>query len=537
MEGATVDAISEGRISVDATFQCKALPRTLSRPFGYGEIIVASNNSSVKVRVLLDSGSDKEVISVSLYNYLKQIASKQELAGCHTSLKSVNSFSKSQNAIAPAQVEGNCMIKMNFYGILISGCFLVIDSCEDMIVGIEAIRKFKLFDMIRILSTPATAAIHQEQGSSTSVHHIEEEEELRAFVSGLSPPDLELLSEAVHINTVDELSEEDEQLGKRRYPVTEAYTKNQRKINELLKRHAKLFATDWPQTENKEIMPMPIQLKEGILPRYSVPRRLSPTLEKFVREAVEELLRMGIVRPSESSYSSPVVLVRKKDGTFRFCVDYRELNLLTLPFPYPLPNIKEILARLAGRRYFTVVDLKSGFYLFSILEADRHKTAFATTFGLYEFNRLSMGLKNSPSYFQRGVNQMLSGLIGGVCMVYIDDLIIFGDTEEELLMNMDKVFARLSRHNARIKPEKCQFMLSEVHYLGFIVSGTGIRISPERTQAIAGLARPTSLKLLRGFVGVANYVRDFVPGFSTLIRPLTLAMSKKRTFAWTEATM
>lgn len=255
---------------------------------------------------------------------------------------------------------------------------------------------------------------------------------------------------------------------------------------------------------------------------YPYPMALKPIVEK----EIEKLLRDGIIRPSRSPYNAPVWVVAKKpdasgEKKFRLVIDYRKLNSVTIPDRYPIPEINEVLANLGRNKWFSIIDLKSGFHQIPLKESDVEKTAFSVNHGKYEFTRLPFGLKNAPSIFQRALDDILRAHIGIRCYVYIDDIIIFGATEDEHLENIALVFDTLEKANMKVQMDKCEFIQKSVEFLGFIVSQDGIRTNPKKVQAIVDFQTPKNLKELRSFLGLSGYYRRFIRDYAKLANPLT----------------
>ena len=257
-------------------------------------------------------------------------------------------------------------------------------------------------------------------------------------------------------------------------------------------------------------------------------RRMPFALRKSVDDMVGEMLDQGVIQPSHSPWASPIVLVRKKDGGVRFCVDYRRLNHITKLDEFPLPRIDDTLDLLAGAQYFTTLDLASGYWQVK-------KTAFATYSGLYEFRKMPFGLVNAPATFQRLMEVVLSGLARGSCHVYLDDVLVFGRTAEEHNTNLARVFDRIRGAGLRLKPKKCEFARESVVYLGHVVSAEGVKTDPEKLRAVACYPPPGAVKPLRSFLGLASYYRRFVPRFSTVASPLHALTRKDVPYVWTPA--
>lgn len=250
-------------------------------------------------------------------------------------------------------------------------------------------------------------------------------------------------------------------------------------------------------------------------------RPIHPQDVDAVRAHLQELLSAGIIRESESSFASPIVVVRKKNGGVRLCIDFRKLNLQTIKDAYALPNLEEVFSTLTGSKWFSVLDLKSGFYQIEMEETDKCKTAFVCPFGFWEFNRMPQGISNAPSTFQRLMERCMGDLNRKEVLVFIDDLIVFSETLEEHEARLLRVFNHLKEYGLKLSPEKCHFFQTSVKYLGHIVSQSGVETDPSKTEALKTWPRPTNLKELKSFLGFAGYYRRFVRDFSKIVKPLT----------------
>ncbi len=240
-----------------------------------------------------------------------------------------------------------------------------------------------------------------------------------------------------------------------------------------------------------------------------------------VKDHLKQLLACGVIRRSHSPWSSNVVLCRKKNGKLRMCVDMRQLNQNTVKDYYALPRIEELLDNLAGNKYFTKLDMKSGYYQVEILEDHKERTAFTVgPLGFYEYNRLPFGLCNSPATFQRLMEECLGDLHLSICCIYIDDLIIYSRTFEEHIERLETVFQRLRECNLKLAPEKCSFFKQKVNCVGHVISEKGIEPDPEKIDAVRDWKTPTLPTEVRQFLGFAGYYRRFVPNFAKIAKPL-----------------
>lgn len=249
-------------------------------------------------------------------------------------------------------------------------------------------------------------------------------------------------------------------------------------------------------------------------------RRIPPSEYEAVKAHINQLLETQIIRESSSPYASPIVLVKKKDGSLRMCVDYRQLNSKTRKDSFPLPRIEESLDALAGARWFTTMDLASGYNQVPVAEKDRMKTAFCTPFGLYEWNRMAFGLCNAPSTFQRLMERMFGSQHFQSLLLYLDDVIVFSSTVSEHLQRLEVVLQRLQQEGLKAKLEKCSFFQAEVNYLGHLITAQGVATDPKKIEAVANWQPPQQVSELRSFLGFASYYRRFVESFAKMAAPL-----------------
>jgi transposase InsO family protein len=272
-------------------------------------------------------------------------------------------------------------------------------------------------------------------------------------------------------------------------------------------------------------------------PIHTKQYRFPPIHREEITKQVNELLQKDIVMPSTSPYNSPIWIVPKKPDSqgnkrWRMVMDYRKLNEKTVGDAYPLPNICDILDQLGAAKYFSVLDLASGFHQIPMDPGDAHKTAFSTPHGHYEFLRMPFGLKNAPATFQRLMDQILTGLQGIEMFVYMDDIVIYASSLREHDIKMEKLMQRLRSANLTLQPDKCEFLRHEVAYLGHVLTEDGVRPDPQKIAAVKSFPTPRNLKNIRQFLGLAGYYRRFISDFSRIASPLSNLLKKDREFRW-----
>lgn len=308
--------------------------------------------------------------------------------------------------------------------------------------------------------------------------------------------------------------------------------KEKKKLGKLLKRYNKLFMDPNPKEHSRQNkVQHPIDTGNE-LPIHSVPYRVSPKERDEISKQINEMITKGVIQPSRSPWSSPVVLVNKKDGTVRFCVDYRKLNAITKKDVYPLPRIDDALASFHDVRYFSTLDLICGYWQVPVRKSDQEKTAFVTHNGLYEFTVMPFGLSNAPATFQRLMDMVLAGLKWKSCLVYLDDIIVFSRTYEEHLTHLEEVFQRLEEHELRLKPSKCYLCYNEIIYLGHRISKDGVAPDPAKVEAITKMPKPRDITELRSFLGLCNYYRNFIHNFADKMSPLYNITKSNMHFQW-----
>lgn len=303
------------------------------------------------------------------------------------------------------------------------------------------------------------------------------------------------------------------------------------KVDTLLREFPEIISGD-SLTESKGLKPL--QIDTGTAePIFQRPYRAPLTKRKLIEDAVSDMLDQGIISPSTSPWASPVTLVPKPHGgDMRFCVDYRRLNAVTVKDKYPLPLIQDVFDTVGQGKVFSVLDLRSGYWQLPVAAADRSKTAFTCHVGQFQYNRVSFGLANAPSFFQRAMNGVLHKYLGKFVLIYIDDIIVFSETEAEHEEHLRKVFKCLSEAGLQLKLSKCSFMQPSVNLLGFKISAEGIAPLEEKVKAIQSLEAPKNVKGVRSFLGLANYYRQCIKNYAKIAEPMVALTRKANPFVW-----
>ena len=271
-------------------------------------------------------------------------------------------------------------------------------------------------------------------------------------------------------------------------------------------------------------------------PVSSAPYRQTPKMRAELERQLEDMKRHGIIEESNSVWHSPVVMVKKPNNEWRFCVDYRKLNAVTELMAFPIPHMTEVFDTLAESKaeIFSTLDLRSGFWQVPLDKSSKEKSAFITHQGIFEFNRLSFGMVNAPMSFQALMTKVLKNLNFKIALVYIDDLIIFSRNLDEHLHHLNLVFNNLRSANLKLNPSKCRLATKEVKYLGHIVSKQGLKVNPENIDKIKNCQRPTNVKQVRSALGMMGYYRKFILGYAKIAQPLNDLLKKEAKFEWTD---
>ena len=303
----------------------------------------------------------------------------------------------------------------------------------------------------------------------------------------------------------------------------------------LLMRHQDAFATSSEDLGKTAVYTHKIDTGTS-KPIKQPARRLPIHQKKEAEEEINKMLAKEIIEPSSSPWASPIVLVRKKDGTIRFCVDYRKLNAVTIKDSYPLPRIDDSLDALAGSTWFSTLDLQSGYWQVEMDREDREKTAFVTGTGVgfYQFKVMPFGLCNAPATFERLMERVLSGLQWQTCLLYLDDIVTYGPTFQQAMQRLEEVLIRLKAAGLKLSPKKCHLFQRSVSFLGHIVSDEGIATDRGKIDAVKEWPTPRNVTDVRSFLGLCSYYRRFVKGFAEVAKPLHRLTEKQHEFVWTE---
>ncbi|KAJ0916254.1 putative nucleotidyltransferase, Ribonuclease H [Helianthus annuus] len=275
-----------------------------------------------------------------------------------------------------------------------------------------------------------------------------------------------------------------------------------------------------------------IDIIPGAAPIARAPYRLAPTEMKELRTQLDELLAKGFIRPSSSPWGAPVLFVKKKDGLMRLCIDYRELNKVTIKNRYPLPRIDDLFDQLQGASYFSKIDLRSGYHQLRVRDEDVHKTAFRTRYGHYEFPVMPFGLTNAPAAFMDLMNRVCKPYLDKFVIVFIDDILIYSKNQADHEKHLRCILELLQREKLYAKFSKCEFWLREVQFLGHVVSERGIQVDPAKVEAVMNWQETKTPTEIRSFLGLAGYYRRFIENFSRIAAPLTSLTKKKEKFIW-----
>ncbi|GJZ54264.1 putative reverse transcriptase domain-containing protein [Tanacetum coccineum] len=273
-----------------------------------------------------------------------------------------------------------------------------------------------------------------------------------------------------------------------------------------------------------------IELTPGATPVAKSPYRLAPSELEELSGQLKELQDKGFIRPSSSPWGAPVLFVKKKDGSFRMCIDYRELNKLTVKNRYPLPRIDDLFDQLQGSQFFSKIDLRSGYHQLRVHEDDIPKTTFRTHYGHFEFTVMPFGLTNAPAIFIYLMNRVCRPYLDKFVIVFLDDILIYSKTQEEHVEHLRLVLELLKKEKLYAKFSKCEFWLREVQFLVHVINGYGIHVDPSKIEVVKNWKAPRTPTEVRSFLGLAGYYRRFIENFSKIAKSFTILTQKSKTF-------
>ncbi|CAA0835184.1 Uncharacterized mitochondrial protein AtMg00860, partial [Striga hermonthica] len=302
----------------------------------------------------------------------------------------------------------------------------------------------------------------------------------------------------------------------------------------IVREFVDVFPDELPGGPPNRQVEFSIDLIPGAGPVSKAPYRMAPKELQELKTQIQELLRLGFIRPSVSPWGAPVLFVKKKDGSMRMCIDYRDLNRLTIKNTYPLLRIDDLFDQLRGACVFSKIDLRSGYHQLKIKESDIAKTAFRTRYGHYEFVVMPFGLSNAPAVFMDLMNRIFHPYLDQFVIVFIDDILIYSKSQKEHEEHLRVVFETLRREKLYAKFSKCEFWLQRVSFLGHVITQAGIEVDPSKVSAVQNWSTPRNLSEVRSFLGLAGYYRRFMEGFSKIALPLSQLTRKSVKFEWTD---
>ncbi|GJT49897.1 putative reverse transcriptase domain-containing protein [Tanacetum coccineum] len=302
----------------------------------------------------------------------------------------------------------------------------------------------------------------------------------------------------------------------------------------VVKEFPDVFPKDLPGLPPVRQVEFQIDLIPRAAPVARTPYRLAPSEMQELSNQLQELTDRGFIRPSTSPWGAPVLFVKKKDGSFRMCIDYRELNKLTIKNRYPLPRIDDLFDQLQGSSVYSKIDLRSGYHQLRVREEDIPKTAFRTRYGHYEFQVMPFGLTNAPAVFMDLMNRVCKPYLDKFVIVFIDDILIYSRNEEEHANHLRIILELLRKEKLYAKFSKCDFWIHIVQFLGHLIDSQGLHVDPAKIEAVKNWTSPTTPTEVRQFLGLAGYYRRFIKGFSKIAKPLTKLTQKNKSYIWGE---
>jgi len=474
----------------------------------------------INVKVLVDSGSDVNAINEAFYN---KISDKYNYKVQNdTYFKMANNTVSTSNRVVDLTIKfGNVKIRSYFW-ILKDD-----DPCYDLILGRQSQRDYKLYldpddDGLYVKKNtidPCIAKAIPSEGFQRKILKISL---------------IDNINFSMECNLINNIK--DESLNKI-YDINKSKEKleisEQNKLNNLLDSFKDILVDSIDEVKIAKAEPHSISIPNNTKPIKMRPYKISLEQSDALKEEIKKLLDHNLITPSHSPWAFPVLLVKKKNGKWRMCVDYRKLNEITIKDAYALPFIDELLESVHGATIFSALDLFSGYHQIPMNSKDIEKTAFTTKFGNYNFNVMPFGLTNAPASFQREMNRILMPLIGKCLFVYMDDILVYSSSFEQHLKDLKSVFSIFREFNFSINIDKCEFCKDSVEVLGHVLSKDGLKPMPSKVFAISTWKLPKNVTQLQSFLGLVGYYRKFIPNFAEHSNCLYKLTSSKVPFIWT----
>lgn len=468
------------------------------------------------IYVLIDSGSTHNFIDRKLAKML----------GCK-----LESTHRTQVAVADGSriaVDGRVDgFKWQFQGVEFQADFMVIPlGCHDVVLGVQWLSTLGpiTWDFLKL------EMMFKWKKNKVLLHGIKpgsiQEVKSKRIAQGTNE---ELQLHMIYVHYKDDEQEMQLNAIEDKPPETQQY----KEIEELITEFSDIFEEPTSLPPFRENHNHKITLMEGSNPVNQKPYRYAVYQKNEIDKMVKALLEAGTVQPSSSPYASPVVLVKKKDNTWRLCVDYRKLNTMTIKDRFPIPLIEDLMDELGGSSIYSKIDLRAGYHQVRMHLDDIQKTAFRTHSGHYEYVVMPFGLTNAPATFQGLMNAVFREHLRKFVLIFFDDILIYSRSREEHISHLRVVFKIMRANKLYAKKSKCEFATRKVEYLGHFISAEGVSTDPAKIKAITEWPKPKNLKALRGFLGLAGYYRRFVQSFGAISRPLS-ALTKKDSFLWNE---
>ena len=479
-------------------------------------LYVLAKTEDIECKVMLDSGSSASLMSVDIFRRVKDTRpTPAEQLLLTASGNKMQSLGEVELEITMGTFRANQ--KFTIVSSLITDCILGVDFLVSHRINLDFARRVVMGPSFGSINSFDFQENHDLRNHSCLIHAQNYPEVYAAVksVDEFEDGEWECLGAVPNYNTLPTIE----------YPATALG------FSDIIEGFQDLFSSV-PGVANVD----PFSIRTGNANPVKLPPRMVPqSFQQELNSQIEEMLRKNVIRVSNSPWMAPPVMVKKKDGTIRFCIDYRNLNKITQKDAYPLPLPDQVQDKLSGMNFFSKLDLNSGYWQIPILESDKEKTAFSPGpgMGLYEFNVLPFGLTSGPSFFQRVMDQILKGL--GYCKDnFIDDILVFSPDIESHRTALRDVFLRLRKSNLTLRGKKCEIGKPSVTYLDHTFSSMGMSPEPSKVESIVNWVPPESQKELRRFLGLVNYYRRYIDRCASITEPLNSMLAKDVVFEWTE---